>query len=268
MLKAIPSNSNHAPDQEANSKKLRLVVLESPYDNLDEKLTQELFSKLVALKIKGYRSREYAYGVLPVDATDYVATHFIVCKEENDTFTPLYGQRSISLRRCQVHHLTFPLLNLAQSCKSDQHSEAIRDIVGRCEKNGVRLSYESSVTIHPDVKNNPELLKTIRGLLVANVVLYHRSVGTEEMLGLAAVKFKIDRVFTQLGFETIKSNGQDLTNLIVPSYDNAEVKVMHHKNGFPKEVIEYSKDYLSYWNERIWIRGDLESENEEKLKAA
>ena len=61
-----------------NYNKIKIVVMECPYDTWDINPTQELFGKMVSLKLAGYRAR-HPYGVMPVEAYDYIGIHQLVC---------------------------------------------------------------------------------------------------------------------------------------------------------------------------------------------
>jgi hypothetical protein len=99
---------------------LQIVVLESPYDNMNDPLVRDLFSKIVQLKIEGYRL-VYPYGVLPVDSYDFIATHHLVCREINGSYQVLMGVKYITLKKCLTHNLPFPGIALLRTAKAVSH---------------------------------------------------------------------------------------------------------------------------------------------------
>jgi hypothetical protein len=91
--------------------KLKIIVLNSPYDTIQNPLTQSLLAKTIAMKIAGYR-KHYPYGVLPADSYDFVATHLILCEENNGDYEPLMGMKFTTYERCKIHNLEFPILHI------------------------------------------------------------------------------------------------------------------------------------------------------------
>ncbi|MGZ5279528.1 MAG: hypothetical protein ACXWC9_06280, partial [Pseudobdellovibrionaceae bacterium] len=102
------------------SQNLRFVVLKSPFQiwtQLENDTFKDLFHDMVRLKLQGY-GLEYPRGVLPVDTSDFIATHLLVCKEEGSRLRPIMGFKTTSFADCEHHQIAFPALGLVQAAES------------------------------------------------------------------------------------------------------------------------------------------------------
>lgn len=244
---------------------LKIVILESPYDHWDHPLVQQLFPKIISLKLAGYRN-EYPYGVLPVDTSDFVATHHLVCREEHGELTPIMGYKITKLDRCRVHGIGFPALTLAKAAGADQHAEAVQEIVTRCESAGINISYDSSWTIHPSLKEDRTLRDLLKNLTTAMLVRYHLESGTQEQLGMGVLRFKTDRYFQNMGYQLLKKKWRELPPFDHPFLLGEKVVLMHSPN-FSESALAMGQQFQELWDARITI-GDNHRVNEELLKRA
>jgi len=197
--------------------KLRLLVLECPYDILHDGFAREIFSKMILLKLEGYQM-EYPYGIIPVDTTDFVGDHMILCQEWNGKLIPLMAQRTISLQRCQLHHLEFPLFHYTLTEQSQSHRRWIESRLAQAIKQSANITYDSSVTIHPHVRETPDLKNIAKELILAQHVFYHTQRNTTQTLALGVTQFKMDREFQKIGFEYAMLNGEPLNLYLSLSY--------------------------------------------------
>lgn len=232
--------------------KLRVVILETPYDTWFEKGAQELFSKMIGLKFTGYL-KEHPYGSLPVDTSDFVANHLLVCDERNGELIPLMGYKTITLSRCRTHQLTFPALSLLSSSNAPtEHKQAVLEILNRCEANKIEVSYDSSWTIHPDARADRELTLELRDILTSVVSRYHREYEIPEILGLGVVKLKTAKLFATWGLEPMSVNGEPLPTFTLSSLQGAEVLLVHGK-PFSETALALTERYANFWEERVTI---------------
>ena len=88
-------------------RKLKIVVLEAPYDSLKEKHAPDIFGKIISLKLQGY-GPEYPYGTMPVDTNDFIATHLAVCVEDGSELKPIMAYKTVQQRKCRAHGVQFP----------------------------------------------------------------------------------------------------------------------------------------------------------------
>lgn len=245
--------------------KFKIVIIESAYDHWDSKLTQKYFSDAVSLKLRGYKA-EYPYGILPVDTTDFISTHHLLCKETDLGLYPLMAYKSITYQKATIHNLPFPILNLAKSIGINKHEEAINNIVLRCESDGLKLSYDSSWTIDPETRKDRELTQTLRNIMTALHSLYHHNAKTDEIISLGSLRFKMERLFLYWGYNPIALESKPLDQFIVPSYFNEPVMMFHQTSGFSKQALEDARVYMNLWDDRLVL--DITQLQDKQIKVA
>lgn len=233
--------------------KFRMVVLECPYDTWDDPLAQEMFSKMVSLKLAGYL-KEYPYGALPLDTTDFIANHLLLCVEEKGGYEPVMASRAVSLERCDTHRLGFSPLNLMKVLGKADHEKAIQSLIDRSRKEGSALSYSSSLTVRPDFRGNKE----IQTLLRATHVLYHREYGIPTSIAGGVVRFKADLTLGSVGYEPLSLDGKQLDPVEVPFVwgESTRFLVMNKISAAGNKVADENREV---WDNRIVIKRDLKT---------
>ena len=231
---------------------LKVVELRTPFHLLADPQVRDFFGQVLELKLMGYRGR-YPDGVIPVDTTDFVANHLLVCEEQEGELIPLMGYKTVTLRRCKVHNLTFPALSLLSSSNAPaQHKQATQAILDRCEEKGIDVSYDSSWTIAPKVRENRELTLELRNILTSIVTHYHDEYRIPEIMGLGVVKLKTAKLFATWGLHPILFNGEPLPTFTLASLQGAEV-VLVHGMPFSEEAKALAERYSKYWADRLTI---------------
>lgn len=233
--------------------KLKFVVLGSPYDTWSNPLTEKLFARLVGLKLAGY-GHEYPYGVLPLDTTDFVADHLIICDEDEQGLKPIVSIKSTSLAQCRAHKLPFPALTLMQLVKKNEHANVIEQIMAQSEKNGTDLRYVGSWTIDPNERGNKEWGDVLRELFTAIYVSFHLENKSQTIAG-GTLRFKVDKYIQWLGHEPLLMDGHQLST--VPVFHlNGEENLFTHLKSFSFESRSIAKKWQKLWDERIVIPRD------------
>ena len=233
--------------------KIKLVTLECPYDTWGDGITETLFSRVVQLKLKGYKA-EYPYGVLPVDTTDFICTHHMACIEVGKELYPVMAYKSVTSDRLKTHSLPFPLINLLKYCGTKEHLIAVQDIVTKCELNNKKLSYDSSWTIDPEIRKDLSFKPLLREIMNTMHVYFHKDNGTDEILSLGSTRFKMEKLFDYWGYKLIEYMGKSLATFDVPTYFNENVVLIHQSNGFSKSANTDAKKYETLWEEKVVIK--------------
>lgn len=237
---------------------LRLVIIESPYDMWKAPLVQELFVKMVDLKIRGYKSR-HSKGVLPLDGTDFVATHHLVCLPRGGTaLEPIMGFKTIDLNRCNRHGLPFPLLGVLRSSGAFDHEKAVQEILNRCVREDRKIAYGSSWTADPELLRDRENAAFLRELMPALLVSYLVDAGIHEQLGCGSLRLKTNLVFENLGYERLTSGGE-----ILPPFQQASLigdeAVALHCPRFNDYALGLVEKYRAFFHSRMVISPEMES---------
>lgn len=234
------------------SSRYRIVIMECPYDSIESPLGMEMFGKLMALKIRGYK-KEYSYGVLPVETSDFVSTHKMVCEEIDGKLFPLMAYKSISLDRAARHGMKLPLMELFETQENLKIPRlALEKVILEVKAAKKKLNYESSWTIDPEVRKDREKSRELRHWLNAIHVLDHYEKGMDESVLLGATKFKAEKMFESWGYSPICLAGRPIDPFEVESFDNAHVYLLHLKS-FVKASRESAEQFRSEWNKRIVI---------------
>lgn len=244
-------------------KKLKLVILRCPYDSLRLTGAQNLFAQLMAMKLEGYR-REYPYGILPVDTTDFLGDHHVVCYEETGgRLIPLMGMKSTFNDRCPKFRVDFPVMNYLRLNAPPEFVASTQAVFERCQKRGGKLSYESGLAVSDEAKRDPLLKSAVKELFSAIHVLYHSEISqTNEMLAMAATRFKVDRLFEFWGYERLAAeNGSTLPEISLPSHFGHRAVCMHLRNGFSSQARLAAEKFRTLWESRIVFSTQETEEN-------
>lgn len=244
-----------------SAQKLKAVVLECPYDIWNDPHARQTFCKVVALKFEGYR-KEYNYGVLPVDATDFICTHHIVCDSSAEGLTPLMAYKSVTLRRCRIHNLSFPPLGLLRMTGSTAHADAVERIVQDCDRAGRELIYGGSMTITPQARANPELVQQLWEMIIASSLAYDIEHGVDEAVCFGTVRFKMHRIFHSMGYASLKKDGITLDPVRIPFVFNDGAGLFHRKAISPYGLSLVEK-YKAWWKARIEIKSQTEKNEQQ-----
>lgn len=242
----------------------RLVVLTCPYDTWSDGLTRDLFGKIVLLKIRGYQ-KEYPYGILPADATDFIGTHVIIGRGSNENFVPMMGYKAVSLSRTNFHNVAFPALSLVKNVNAVDHISAMDLLIKDCNKSNLDLIYGGSMTIDPDLRGDEALVSKLWEMMMASHLNHDLANGFKRAITGAACRFKLQRVFSYMGYEQLKLDGKDLPPIAVPFANNEEVLLFYRKQLSPAAAALAAK-YKYLWDQRLEIKS-ADSLNADKKAA-
>ena len=233
--------------------KLRHVILECPYDFWSDSEMQRLFCKSIELKLTGYL-KEYPYGVLPFDTSDFVATHHLVCDDDKGVFNPVMCWKSISLARCKIHNLVLPPLAGLRTIVAPEHTGAVEAIVGRHSSKASKLTYGGGLTIHPEARKDRQLVTQLWEMMMAGTLSYDLEYGVAETLCFGAVRFKMERVFLGMGYRDLEWDGRALGAVSMPTQMNGFEARLFHRTEFTKAALDLVEKYRFWWNARIEIK--------------
>lgn len=234
--------------------RLRVVVLDNAWENWHVPGVAEMFRKVMTLKHRGY-GKEYPSNVIPMDQTDYFAIHHLVCEESTwGDLTPLMGYKIAPLSRATAFNSNFGALTLTKLVNAEQHERAIMGILERCERERRDISYDSSWTIDPIVRQDRELTNRLRKIMQAIHVIYHTGEGAPEVLAAGAIKFKMERLYQYWGYKEIGLQGRTLSPLVIPTYDNMGIYLWHLAE-FSTEARRDAEIYRKLWDDRIEFAG-------------
>lgn len=249
-----------------NKHSLRIVIIKNPFKlwhegHIDD--FKSIFHEMIGMKLRGY-GVEYPYGVLPVDTTDFFATHLLVCQESKNSnhsnalssLTPVMGFKSTLLSDCLTHQVKFPALSLVEAGGQQSHIERIKKIMRNCETHNNKLAYTGSWTIEPNFRKNRPLTKILVELFQAMYVHYHQEENISEVITGGTVRFKADLLLGNLGHDPISLNEKTLPPIEVQHLFGEKVQVLHLKS-FSQAAQSVANRYFADWNSRIELSENL-----------
>ena len=229
---------------------LKLVVLDSPYDAWEDPRTQYFFNKIVGLKLEGYKTK-YAYGVLPLDTTDFVCIHHIFCKDTKSGLEPIMGYRSMPLSRCKLFRMTYPAMVLCQTSQAHDHEQAVKKILSDAESRKTEISHDSSWTIKPEFRKDRVLVADLKGMFEGTNCLYHRDYQIPEITGSGSVRLKTDEYFLNWGYQRLRDEkNQELGIFNQATLLDEQIQLFHLKD-FSARVLAEAERWISIWENRI-----------------
>ncbi len=235
----------------AREQKLRVVILEAPYDTYQSAETRNLLSSTAALKLAGYQ-KEYPYGVLPIDTTDFFANHMLLCRENGSSLTPVMGMKTVSLLRCQLHNMKLPVFNLINGQDLPLHLRAMERILESAMLSNQEVGYNGSWTIDPLVRQDKDLKQFARALTVSWFVHYYREYGIPNVFAGATLRFKVEQWKEFLGFEYLQSEGQSLPSIDCKPFFSERVAIMCLRKVRPEADL-WARAFLPLWKSRLTV---------------
>lgn len=244
---------------------MKLIQLDCPYDSLNTPLTQELFSKMSALKIEGYK-REYPEGVLPLDTVDYIANHLLLCELTPDGWKICMGIRSISLSQCRKNLVRFPVESMVQHLP--EHAVAVQKIIANAQTKNQDIAYNGSWTMSNAAQQDRNLRQLCKALGPFWLMYYHYDNQVPVVFSAGTARFKVPELQEFLGFEYLSYEGKRLPNFGCKSFFDEEVALMAlHTQRVPKPALDWASKFYQLWESRMIISAPKQLQELEKKAA-
>ncbi len=233
----------------------KLVILDCPYDTWENPETQAMFGRMVGLKLRGFRPY-YDYGALPVDTTDYVGRHKLICRDVNGSLVPVAGYKAVDLSRCGIHRVPFPALAKAKASGAIMHARVIEEILNTAINRGEELTYEAALTMDPALHSSREFADTIKMMIPAIQYWQNRDYRIPSSMCTAVIKVKADQFLSTIGFRPIQiEGGIELEPFGALHLGGEAVRPMLLKEFTPgAEAI--AERLRFFWNSRLTIADD------------
>jgi hypothetical protein len=229
----------------------QLIELDDPHCCWENPEARTLFEHTTSLKFQGY-GRKYPHGVVPVDTTDWIATHYLVCKKD-EGLQPTMGFKRVTLERCQEHYLAFPPYNVTKANGYDRHHDAMKSLMSRFETHPELLSYTGAFTISPNVRGDSILVKALSETMIAIHHLFHQDAGKDhEIITAGVVRFHVEELLTRFGFQVFGDSQGSLEQMVFPYLARESVQWMHGSR-FNSTMEELSGLLRPWWDSRTII---------------
>lgn len=232
--------------------KLKIVVLESPYDCWNNPFVGSLLKDFIGVKLRGY-GKEYPYGVLPIDGADLISTHLAVCRIlDNGDLRPIMAIRWTSLKKSRLHYINYPGLSLLQQAGASIHVQALEKIIAEADQHNVDLFYSGGLSIDPLERTTKDQSLMLRELLTMMYVNYQKETNYSELMAGGTMRFKIDNWLASLGHNPLLNNNVELEPIHVKHLANESVRIMHLKK-FSFEALQIARKWQHLWEDRFLI---------------
>ena len=242
--------------------KLRVVIIKCPYVNWSQKDTQLYFSKMVSLKLKSYCEKHHV-GVMPVDTTDFVADHILICSEEEGDLTPILGVKSLDYDRCNLFHIDFTIEAFLRKGGHQKHLKALYSILEKSKSKQEKISYYSSWAMRPEVSRDRPLATYIKKIYTGLTLLHHTHENIKHLLGLGVPKYRTDSFFYTWGFERISYDNHPLENIPFFILGNIDGVFIHLEN-YSQVAMDCAEEALEFWENRLVIGVNPDTAKEPK----
>ena len=245
--------------EESIRKKYQFVLLRCPYELMDYTVVQKLLPQLIKFKTTGYR-KEYDQHVLPFDTSDFIASHLLMCENlPSGELVPVLGMKSVTLKKCDDHRITFPMVGMLEGLHSTQeHKNVIQKMIEsyRSVQQAEKLAYNGSFTIHPRLREDKVLMKYLWEVSFSLLTNYYIEYQINHVIAVCATQFNVHKKKEQHGWNFIPdTTGGSLSEYQSKCLFGASLIPMELTNVAEKSK-ETSEKFKDMWKEKITL--DLE----------
>lgn len=229
------------------------MIINNAYDCIHDEYARELWAKIMALKIAGYRS-EYNYGVLPVDTSDFYSHHMAIFEKlEGGELKAILGCKSIGLNRHKEFSKDeFVLVDHFRRSNALDHMQAIRDLVKYAEDTRKNMHYLCSYTTDPALRGNPIFSQLLRDVFTGMYVNFHLENKIDLSTAAGAKRFKVDRLIEAWGYDRLKLKGEPLGDYN-PACIHGHDAVFFATEKFSDYGHECARKYQVMWESRVQL---------------
>lgn len=188
---------------------IRIVSLENCYANIANKMAGDFFSQLISLRAGSY-GPDYPKHYLPLDQSDFIATHHLFCFEEDGKLKAFGGLRQLNSSLLRSYKMPFPLLTSVSEAGASAHFTALKRMIEVAESAGREVLYSSRFVLEKTTRTNRELGKVFKEIIAG--ITYADFVRFKDPCFVAgsALRFKTQPFFEQLGLHPVPWEGNAL----------------------------------------------------------
>jgi hypothetical protein len=228
----------------------RVATLDNYYRCVQTPNAGAVFADVVRLRATGF-GPEYPPNFLPLDRSDFFARHHVIYWQEQ----PVAAYKQVRLSLCDYYDTEFPLLALARTTGSRCHIEAVERALTGARATGREVCGGGSLSMSLEFRTeHPFSTLEVLDLIAALWCLDHHELDHPLLLTAAARRFKVDRYFRTLGYETIEAAGVPLEPLSVAS-PRGEMVVLMRADGASQHAEDRLCDYRELLDARERIGG-------------
>jgi hypothetical protein len=147
---------------------------------------------------------------------------------------------------------------LLSAAGGETHQKVVSRIVESAKERNLNIGYNSSWTINPIWRHQPELKSIAKELSIALFTSYYLSRKIDEILIGGVMKYKVDKIQAFLGFKYLENEGVQLPPIETWFVKN-EKTILMHLTQFSQEALNMAQKYEKLWNQRMEITGSISS---------
>jgi hypothetical protein len=230
--------------------KFRVIIIDYPIYGLEDPFCAKLLGRALKMKHEGYVAT-YGDNSLPMDKTDFFATHLLLCEEKDDDLWPVIAYKSVSFDRCLFYGAEFPGTSLM---KSDGHPSCVAEIdriIAAADSPGT-ISFDSSwaQALSYRFSGNAPMKRWLREVVTMMAVRHHEDYGLPHFFTCGVVQVHTDQFFRELGLRELN----DRAHFFQKNLNGAEA-VIFYNDRFSPEAHALASKHQALWDARLEIKG-------------
>lgn len=238
----------------------RIVQMENPIESWHDSVVRSLFEKTITLKLEGF-ALKFPHGVLPVDESDWIADHFLICRHDHGDLKPVMGFRRVTLARCREYFQKFAPVLLCHESGCAQHIREMDKLIDRFEGQPDKVSYTGSFTVIPELQADSTLtLEFLHLMLVLHYLFHEDQPEGYEIIAAAAPRFRHDVLLSTCGFTPLVEASTENNDGMIPVQHVAgeRLRVLHARAvDFNLNLKRLAEPYRELWTNRVVLGRDL-----------
>lgn len=224
----------------------KFIIMSDLISHFSESLEiRTLFSETLALRFKGYR-QYYGTDSIPQDAYDFIGSHLIIAKAENNKLTPKICLRSVTNKQTDLYQKQFPFIEHM----FEAHESQIKDECENFISDKKNICYTNNYTIDPDLA--PEEKAALMEMMFGFYYLYHSEKDVTNFITATSDKFKVYKTRMKQGYRYLNDDSE-FSTFVAPHIMNEKFRAMV-MTEFSLESRNLAKKYANFYNEKLDLR--------------
>lgn len=235
-----------------------ITELRHPYLNWEQPNVKELFMQAINIRKLGY---DHNYKqLMAVGTLDFLSDHYLVWKEINGKKVYVSAMRTTTMDVTNYYKINFPCEDLINSIGKkhnvDKQVEVYQKLLKQFGNSPEKVRYFSGWTTIPIHRTRDQIGRTIQLAAVSTMAFSHWEYSSNLSIASAMPHVKTDKMFIEMGYEIWSKNGEFLSALPSPNYNDFPTQFMACTQ-LSEEYFNKTRFVKSKWDEREIIGAHL-----------